>query len=95
MLSCGTLAEGRQIAEREKIDFVISDIGLPDGSGYELMAELDVRFQLKGIALTGYGTESDIARSLATGFLVHLTKPVSMQALDAAIASFSTAAVQS
>jgi DNA-binding response OmpR family regulator len=89
-----TAAEALAIASSEKIDIVISDIGLPDASGFELMAELEKRFGLKGIALTGYGTESDIARSRATGFAVHLIKPVSMQALDSAIASLTQAMVQ-
>ena len=73
-----TAAEARTIADTEKIDIVISDIGLPDVSGYELMAELEKRFGLRGIALTGYGTEGDIARSRATRFAVHLIKPVSI-----------------
>jgi PAS domain S-box-containing protein len=83
-------AEARAIAKVEKIDLVISDIGLPDGSGYDLMAELEELYNLKGIALTGYGMEGDIARSRATGFAVHLMKPVSMNALDAAITAVST-----
>jgi PAS domain S-box-containing protein len=95
VLSGASIEEARAIVEREKIDFVISDIGLPDGSGYDLMSELEERFHLKGIALTGYGMESDIARSRATGFVVHLTKPVSMQALDAAIAALTPEVMQS
>ncbi len=83
-------AEARAVAKAEKIDLVISDIGLPDGNGYELMAELEELYGLKGIALTGYGMEGDVARSHATGFAVHLMKPVSMQALDAAITAVST-----
>jgi PAS domain S-box-containing protein len=86
----GSGAEARAIAKVEKIDLVISDIGLPDCSGYDLMAELEGLYNLKGIALTGYGMEGDIARSRATGFAVHLMKPVSMNALDAAITAIST-----
>jgi PAS domain S-box-containing protein len=82
-------AEARAIAKAEKIDLVISDIGLPDASGYELMAELEEQYSLKGIALTGYGADGDVARSRATGFAVHLVKPVSMHALDAAITAIS------
>jgi PAS domain S-box-containing protein len=88
-------AEARARASAEKIDIVISDIGLPDASGYELMAELEERYGLKGIALTGYGMEGDVARSRATGFAVHLMKPVSMQSLDAAIAALSPAVLLS
>jgi PAS domain S-box-containing protein len=87
---CESATEARALAKAEKIDLVISDIGLPDGSGYDLMAELEELYGLKGIALTGYGMEGDIARSRATGFAVHLMKPVSMQTLDAAIASITS-----
>ena len=68
-------------------DLVISDIGLPDGNGYDLMAGLRAEQQLKGIALTGYGMESDIARSQTAGFLLHLTKPIRADELETAIAT--------
>jgi PAS domain S-box-containing protein len=90
-----TAEEARAVAKAEKIDIVISDIGLPDGNGYDLMAELDGLYSVKGIAMTGYGMDGDIARSRETGFSVHLMKPVSMQALDAAIANVSPAVLQS
>jgi DNA-binding response OmpR family regulator len=87
-------AEARQIAGREKIDLVISDIGLPDGNGYELMAELEERYQLKGIALTGYGVDAEDGGERPAGFSVQLMKPVSMQALEAAIAATVSAAAE-
>jgi len=77
-----TVAEARAVAEKEAIDVVISDIGLPDGTGFELMADLKSRFGLKGIALTGYGMENDLIRSGEAGFVAHLTKPIRMQSLD-------------
>ena len=66
-------------------DVVLSDLGLPDGSGQELMRELARRHGLKGIALSGYGMEEDIQRSREAGFAYHLTKPVDRQALEATI----------
>jgi CheY-like chemotaxis protein len=73
-------------AEREAaFDLVISDVGLPDGSGLDLMRELAERHGLRGIALSGYGMEEDVQRSREAGFLAHLTKPVDVQALLAAI----------
>ena len=90
-----TAADARGVAKAEKIDIVISDIGLPDGNGYDLMAELEGLYSVKGIAMTGYGMDGDIARSRATGFSVHLMKPVSMQALDAAIANLTPEVLQS
>lgn len=67
------------------IDVVLSDIGLPDGSGHDLMSELSRRFGLPGIALTGYGMDEDVERSRDAGFACHLTKPVSLEQLEAAI----------
>jgi chemotaxis family two-component system sensor kinase Cph1 len=57
-------------------DLLISDVGLDDGSGLDLMRELLKRRPVKGIALTGYGTASDVAATRAAGFAAHLTKPV-------------------
>jgi two-component system CheB/CheR fusion protein len=66
---------------RPPLDLVISDLGLPDGNGQELMRELSRRYGLKGIALSGYGMEEDRARSLQAGFSRHLTKPIHPGAL--------------
>lgn len=65
----------------ERFDVVISDIGLPDSTGYELMREVKKQQPLKGIALSGYGAEEDIRRSMEAGFDYHVTKPVNFQDL--------------
>jgi CheY-like chemotaxis protein len=87
VIAAGTVAEALAAAAKEKFDLVISDIGLPDGNGYDLMAELEETHHLKGIALTGYGVDAEGAKERGSGFVVRLLKPVSIQALDAAIAS--------
>jgi two-component system CheB/CheR fusion protein len=69
----------------QSFDVVVSDLGLPDGTGHELMAQLRLARPVPGIALSGYGSERDVARALAAGFDVHLTKPVEPEALLAAI----------
>jgi PAS domain S-box-containing protein len=74
-----------EAARAEKFDLVISDIGLPDGSGLELMRQLRQRYNLKGICLSGFGMEDDIKRSVAAGFDHHLTKPIDLRKLEAAI----------
>ncbi len=89
VVAAGSVEEARDLVTRETVDFVISDIGLPDGNAYDLMAELRSRFGLTGIALTGYGMESDIARSHAAGFVIHLTKPLRVQLLDEALAKLA------
>ncbi len=92
VVSAGTMAEARALMEHERVDFVVSDIGLPDGNAYDLMAELRQKHGLAGIALTGYGMESDIARSHAAGFVIHLTKPLRVQLLDDALAKLAPSA---
>ena len=67
------------------IDLVISDLGLPDGSGLDLMRELSGRYRLPGIALSGYGMEEDLRKSQEAGFARHLTKPVTLDLLRDAI----------
>jgi PAS domain S-box-containing protein len=81
-----TVSEARALAQNHHFDFVVSDIGLPDGNGCDLMAELKNKHALTGIALTGYGMDEDLNRSRAAGFITHLTKPVSVQSLDKALA---------
>ncbi len=65
----------------ETFDILISDLGLPDGTGYEVMAALRGETPIVGVALSGYGMESDVAQSVAAGFRYHLTKPVDAQKL--------------
>ncbi len=66
-------------------DLIISDIGLPDGSGLDLMRKVKaVRF-VPAIALTGYGMDEDIRRSREAGFTTHMTKPIDFTKLEAMI----------
>jgi signal transduction histidine kinase/CheY-like chemotaxis protein len=69
----------------EEFDLVISDIGLPDRSGYELMRELSTTKGLRGIALSGFGMENDVSRAHAAGFSEHLTKPINFDRLEESI----------
>jgi len=83
----GSVAGGLAAAEGHagRIDLVLSDLGLPDGTGLDLMTELHGRYGVRGIALSGYGMEEDVRKSLEAGFDRHLTKPVNLQALQTAI----------
>jgi CheY-like chemotaxis protein len=69
----------------EEFDLVISDIGLPDRSGYDLMRELSTTKGLRGIALSGFGMENDVSRARAAGFSEHLTKPINFDRLEESI----------
>ncbi|MGE5608756.1 MAG: PAS domain S-box protein [Bacillota bacterium] len=80
------VASALRAAAAERFDLLLSDIGLPDGSGLDLMRQLHRTQRLKGIALSGYGMEEDVRRSLDAGFLAHLTKPINLEQLRAAIA---------
>lgn len=71
-----------RIAERNAFDLIISDIGLPDGTGLDLMRALRPRHpHLRGIAVSGFGMEEDLKRSQDAGFARHLVKPVSFGTL--------------
>lgn len=89
--AAGSVGHARDLARKERFDLLLSDIGLPDGNGYELMSELRQRWGLPGIALSGYGMETDVVLSKEAGFTEHLTKPVSVHALDAALAGVERA----
>ncbi len=79
------LAHARELAAEAVFDLVISDVGLPDGSGLDLMRFLQTHHGLAGIALSGFGTVDDLAASAAAGFEEHLTKPVDWPQLRGAI----------
>jgi CheY-like chemotaxis protein len=89
VVAASCLAEARACINRDNFDLLISDIGLPDGNGCELMMELRGRNNLIGIALTGYGMEEDVKHSQEAGFVTQLTKPVSVQALDGVLSAVS------
>ena len=72
-------------AEGQRFDLLISDVGLPDGSGLELMTNLHATSGLRGIAISGFGMNGDIEKSLQAGFTEHLVKPVNLEELEAAI----------
>src|SRR5436309_1851128 len=71
----------------QDFDLLISDIGLPDRSGYELMREVRLKKDLPGIALSGFGSEQDISQAREAGFSEHLTKPINFERLEKTIQS--------
>jgi hypothetical protein len=72
-----TIEEALSIAANQHFNLMVSDIGLPDGSGCELLLELRRRGNhFPAVALSGYGQQEDIRRSLGVGFSAHITKPV-------------------
>jgi DNA-binding response OmpR family regulator len=84
---CGTrdMASAIKALSSSKFDILISDIGLPDGDGWQLIRQLESK--PFGIAMSGFGTHSDREKSLAAGYKHHLTKPFLPEDLDALLAS--------
>ncbi|MES2709342.1 MAG: response regulator [Verrucomicrobiota bacterium] len=84
----GSGREALALAEREDCDLIISDIGLPDISGLEVMRQIRRLHGWPGIALSGYGMPGDISASKAAGFSLHLLKPVKLAELRGALKKF-------
>ncbi|HJT81980.1 MAG TPA: MASE1 domain-containing protein [Chthoniobacterales bacterium] len=74
-----------ETAARSQFDLLISDIALPDGSGTELISCLRALKPIRGIAISGFGMNGDIEKSLKAGFSAHLVKPIKVEKLEAAI----------
>lgn len=58
-----------------RFDVILSDIGLPDGDGWTLMKQIRGKTKAYAIAMSGFGSAGDIARSYSVGYQDHLTKP--------------------
>ena len=89
--TAGSVAAAAAAMSAGRFDLLISDIGLPDGSGLDVMREAKTRGLLNGIALSGYGMEQDIQRSREAGFAAHLTKPIDLAELRRAISQIGHA----
>jgi len=85
VISAMSVEGALELARRRDFDLLISDIGLPDGTGIDLIQKLKETRQVKGIALSGFGMEGDIQRSLDAGFSQHLVKPVMLRRLQETI----------
>ncbi len=92
--TAASIAESLKVADEFEFDVLVSDIGLPDGRGTELLGQLE---RLRGrrlasIAMSGFGMDDDLERSRAAGFSEHLIKPVEFPSLQQAIMRVSTTA---
>ncbi|HYT21664.1 MAG TPA: ATP-binding protein [Candidatus Polarisedimenticolia bacterium] len=82
VVTAGNVEGALDIMGSNNIDVVLCDVGLPDGSGYDVAAHARAKGHIKAIALTGFGTEQDVQRSKEAGFDFHLVKPINFQALQ-------------
>ena len=85
VVAANSVASALEAAKKNKIDLLVSDIGLPDGSGLDIMQGLGGQTKIKGIALSGFGMDDDLRKSHDAGFMQHLIKPVSFKVLAQAI----------
>lgn len=83
--TAATVASALQVAQAESFDLLISDLGLPDGTGLDVLRGMGDRRPAKAIALTGFGRDEDIHRTRECGFTHHLIKPVDLPTLQKAI----------
>jgi CheY-like chemotaxis protein len=84
-----SVADGAQNAmnmiDSKEFDVVLCDIALPDGSGYDLIAEAKRKRPVKAVALSGFAATEDIERGREAGFDFHLAKPVDFHELRAVL----------
>jgi CheY-like chemotaxis protein len=84
--SAFTIAEALELALHTNYALIISDISLPDGHGISLMTAMRQFSKTPAIAVTGFGSRDDVERCRKAGFDRHLTKPVTQETLQAAVA---------
>ena len=82
VFSAPSLAEALAAMPAARCDVLISDIGLPDGNGWDLMTRLGDDRPPYAIAMSGFGMSSDRQRSLNVGYRHHLLKPVEPNQLE-------------
>ena len=86
------MASALSLAAAVEFDVLLSDLGLPDGSGWELLKRLSAERRIRAIAFSGYNSPADRQRSAEAGFLEHLAKPLAPDQLCAAINRAAAAA---
>lgn len=91
VISAGSVHEALDEAGQNDFDLLISDIGLPDGTGMDILGRLDKEKRIPAIALSGFGQEEDLLRSRDAGFEAHLTKPINFQALRETVSRYAAA----
>jgi two-component system CheB/CheR fusion protein len=86
VVAVGSLQEAVVAWPTSGCDVVLSDLGLPDGDGWELLGRLPPPVPAFAVAMSGYGTQADRDRSAAAGFRHHLVKPMEVELLERVLA---------
>ena len=89
VLTAATAAEALAACATRVYDLLISDIGLPDCDGWELLRRVRERHVLRAIAVSAFGAPADLERSRRAGFEIHLVKPISFERLTDAVAALA------
>ncbi|MDB6136164.1 MAG: domain S-box [Verrucomicrobiales bacterium] len=82
VLPASSIEEALEALPGADCDVLISDVGLPDGFGWDLLPRLQLRSPLYAIAMSGFNRAVDIAQSKAAGFHHHLGKPFNIHELN-------------
>lgn len=82
-----TVADARKLLREVQFDVLLSDIGLPDGTGFGLVAEAKQLQSLKAVALTAWASDDDKERGRTAGFDHYLTKPLDCARLRSVLAA--------
>lgn len=94
VIALGSVAEALAAIEQQKLDILISDIGMPGEDGYALMRKIremepQIGATIPAVALTGYAREEDYAEAIAAGFQLHVAKPIRAAQLVAVVATLA------
>jgi DNA-binding response OmpR family regulator len=87
--SARSVATALAAAEPASTDVLVIDLGLPDGSGHDLLRRLRRARRVPAVALSGSGRATDLAAARDAGFDEYLTKPVAIDVLAAALRRLS------
>ena len=90
----GSVAEALAATRARTFDLIVSDVGLPDGTGLDFVSAVRRHSEVPAIALTGFGSDEDVRRCLAAGFTAHLTKPINFTQLEVLIQRTAEAKAQ-
>jgi len=87
--TAGSVQQAREEIARGTFDLLLSDVGLPDGDGCEVVAAFRQKFTAPAVAMSGFGMEADLERSYAAGFSEHIVKPIAADRVRELLTRFS------
>lgn len=95
VLAAASVAEGLLLLQSEHVDLIVSDVGMPEQDGYDLIRAVrglsdPIKANLPTIALTAFARAEDRTRALLAGFNVHMSKPVELAELLVALSDLVT-----